>query len=88
MIKNSDEKIISDNNHYKKKMKEIVSLRYDYDIWEIIEILLLNDFDRLDELIARCKQLTSAYNYFVEEIESGDEDRRKIAIGSFKRPPK
>ena len=78
---NEDEKI-------KLTVKDCLSIREDYNIYEIIEALLLNDLSKLDKMTARCHQLKSAYNFFAEEIDSGDEDRKKIAISSFKRPEK
>ncbi len=70
----------------KKNVKGCLSITGEYSQEEINEAILMNDTEKLNEMSARCNVLCSAYNTFVTEIDSGDEDRRNIAISSFKRP--
>lgn len=70
----------------KVKSNHLFSLEGDFNIWDVVEALLLNDSEEIKKMAERCKQLKSAHKKFIEEIESGDEDRKRIAISSFKRP--
>lgn len=72
----------------KKNVKGCCSLDGDYPILEIVEALLMNDSEKLTEMRNRCIQLRAAYDKFVEDVDGPDEDARRIAISSFKRPLK
>ena len=66
--------------------KDNLRLRGDYHIWDVLEAIVMNDSAKLDEIKERGLQLQSVYEKFVEEIDSGNEDRRSIAISSLRRP--
>lgn len=68
--------------------KRKVNIREEYSNDEIIDAILMNDASKLDEIRSRVNVLNSAYAHFCEEMDSGDDERRMIAISSFKRPKK
>lgn len=70
----------------KSSVKRALSLTGEYELDEILEALLMNDNKTLDRMRSRCNQLRSAYNKFIEDVDGNDDDKKKIAISSFKRP--
>ena len=77
-----------DDKACKARVKYMLSLKDDYGLWEVLEAMLMNDLKKLDEMRDRCLQLHSAYKQFIEEFESGDEKRKKLAISGVTRPEK
>lgn len=72
----------------KQTIRKKMNVCRDYDLQEIVAAILKNDTAFLDELRNRQKLLDAEYKRFVEDIDSKDKDRKKVAIGSFKRPKK
>ena len=70
----------------KNSVKNSLNITEEYSINEIIEAMLMNDSVKLDEMRARNLLLRSAYTAFAKEIDSRDENRKRIAIANFRRP--
>lgn len=81
-----DMKPVDEMEQTKKNIKGCCCLSGDYQIWEVLQALVMNDGPKLDEMRSRCQLLQSAYDKFVEDVDSGDEDRKNIAMNSFRRP--
>jgi len=79
-------KSIDEMEQMKLNIKGSCCLSGDYQVWEVLQALVMNDGPKLDEMRKRYQMLESAYNKFVEDVDSGDEDLKNIAINSFRRP--
>lgn len=75
-----------DDDEMKRGAKFNCRLQEEYSQEEMIEALIMNDSAKLDEMRSRGLQLRSAYEKFCEDLDSGDKERRTIAMQTFRRP--
>ena len=79
---------MTEDEKTKRSVKGILSLREDYELWDVLEAVVMEDTRKLSEIKARCTVLNDAYKKFVEEIDSGDKKLRATAMNTFTRPLK
>lgn len=82
--KNSDKEI----QDAIKIARDLFSLQYSYEVWEVLTAILQNDAKKLQEMRNHLKLLDSGFNKFVEEVTCGDEKRCKMAMNNLSRPEK
>lgn len=70
----------------KNNARGICNLSHEYEVWEVLQALVMDDTVKLAEIRSRLQVLNRAYDNFVTDVDSGDEDRKQSAINSFKRP--
>ena len=72
----------------KLNAKPLFCLKDDFDVWEVLEALLLNDADQLQKMRNRLQQLKSAHKQFIEDVDGDDKAKRHIALHNLARPAK
>ena len=79
---------MSPDEQTKRSVKGCLSLREDYELWDVLEALVMEDAPKLTEMKNRCVILQAAYQKFVDVVDSGDKARKDTAMNTFTRPQK